>query len=86
MSKITEEQLKTVQDQQNKLQALLSDIGALEVRKHEFLHAQAVLHAEIEKTKADLEKEYGAVNINLNDGTYSKIEKDSEHVAVKSED
>ena len=29
---------------------------------------------EIEKTKSELEEEYGKVNINLSDGTYEEIE------------
>ena len=35
----------------------------------------------IEEFKKELEKEYGAVNINLEDGTYTAIEKEEE-VAV----
>tara|TARA_R110000744_G_scaffold378403_1_gene494482 strand:- start:662 stop:928 length:267 start_codon:yes stop_codon:yes gene_type:complete len=88
MAKITKEQLEKIQDQQKKLQGILTDIGVIEVRKHEALHAQAVVSQEIEETKKELEKEYGSININMQDGTYTKIEEndDSELSVVKSED
>ncbi len=88
MAKIKEEQLKTIQEQQAKLQNILTEVGLVEVRKHELLHAQAVVAQEVEKTKKELEEEYGSVNINMTDGTYTKIEEedDSELSVVKSED
>ena len=88
MAKITKEQLEKIQDQQKKLQGILTDIGVIEVRKHEALHAQAVVSQEIEETKKELEEEYGSININMQDGTYTKIEEndDSELSVVKSED
>ena len=88
MSKIKEEQLKTIQEQQSKLQGVLTDIGVLEVRKHEALHAQAAITQEIEATKKELEEEYGAININMSDGSYTNIEEkdDSDLTVVKSED
>ena len=88
MAKIKEEQLKTIQEQQAKLQNILTEVGLVEVRKHELLHAQAVVAKEVEETKKELEEEYGSVNINTADGTYTKIEEtdDSELSVVKSED
>ena len=88
MSKITKEQLEKIQDQQKKLQSVLTDIGVIEVRKHEAMHAQAALSQEIEQTKKELEEEYGAININLEDGSYTEIKKedDSELAVVKAED
>ncbi len=88
MSKITKEQLAKIQEQQSKLQGILTDIGVIEVRKHEAMHAQAVLSQEIEETKKELEKQYGAININMQDGSYTVIEKedDGELAVVKSEE
>lgn len=88
MSKITKEQLEKIQEQQGKLQNILTEIGVIEVRKHEAMHAQAVLSQEIEETKKELEKQYGAININMQDGSYTVIEKedDSELAVVKSEE
>jgi len=76
--KITEEQLKTVQDQQGKLQEALRTIGVLDVQKQN-VHGQiSLLSKEIEDTKKELEEEYGQVNINLQDGTYEDIVEEDE--------
>ena len=88
MAKIKEEQLNTIQEQQAKLQNILTEIGLVEVRKHELLHAQAIVAKEVEETKKELEEEYGSVNINMADGSYAKIEQedDADLAVVKSED
>ena len=75
---ITEEQLKTIQDQQNKLNEGLRTLGVLDVQKQS-LHGQiAELSKEIEATKKELEDEYGQVNIDLKDGSYTDIEKEDD--------
>ena len=75
---ITEEQLKTVQDQQAKLTEGLRTLGVLDVQKQN-VHGQiAELSKEIEATKKELEDEYGQVNIDLKDGSYTEIEKEDE--------
>jgi hypothetical protein len=76
--KIKEEELKTIQDQQTKLNELVHNIGLLESQKHGLLHDIAGVNKEIEDYKETLENEYGPVEINLEDGTYNKIEKDVE--------
>ena len=74
--KIKEEELKVIQDQQQKLNELVHNIGLLESQKHGLLHDIAEVNKEVENYKQVLEKEYGSVNINLEDGSYTKIEKD----------
>ncbi len=76
--KITKEQLEKIQSQQEKLKNVLTDIGIIEVRKHEALHAQAVISQEVEETKKELEKEYGAINVDMATGEYTEIVKDKE--------
>ncbi len=76
--KIKEEELKTIQEQQAKLNELVQNIGLLESQKHGLLHDIAGVNKEIEDYKETLENEYGPVEINLEDGTYTKIEKDVE--------
>ena len=76
--KIKEEQLKKVQEQQTKLNNILNQIGIIETNKHGLLHEIAGLNKEIEDYKKVLEEEYGAININLEDGTYTEIEKEEE--------
>jgi uncharacterized protein related to proFAR isomerase len=78
MAKITKEQLEEIKEQQSKLQGVLTDIGVIEVRKHEALHAQAVISQQVEETKKKLEEEYGSINIDMTDGSYTKIEQEDE--------
>ena len=70
---ITEEQLKTLQEQQGKLNEMLRTVGVLEVQKENILQDVSSLSKEIEATKKELEEEYGQININLQDGTYEDI-------------
>tara|TARA_B100001248_G_scaffold261946_1_gene255157 strand:- start:1253 stop:1492 length:240 start_codon:yes stop_codon:yes gene_type:complete len=72
--KIKEEELKTIQEQQTKLNELVHNIGLLESQKHGLLHDIAKANKEIEDYKEILEKEYGAINISLEDGTYTEID------------
>jgi hypothetical protein len=74
MSKITDEQLEKLHKQQTALNSLLNKIGIVESQKHALLHEIAGVNQETEEFKAELEKEYGPVNINLQTGEYSKIE------------
>ena len=79
--KIKEDQLKKIQEQQSAVTKILNEVGYLEANKHGLLHELAGVNQQIEDFKGELEKEYGAVNINLEDGTYTAIEKEKE-VAV----
>jgi len=76
--KIKEEELKLIQEQQKKLSELINNIGVLETQKHGLLHEIAGVNKEIEEYKDVLEAEYGAININVEDGEYTVIEKDVE--------
>jgi hypothetical protein len=78
MSKITEEQLKQLQEQEGKKNAIKHDIGLLETQKHALLHAFANIQEEQDKLKVQLEDEYGKINVNLQDGTYEVIPEEVE--------
>ena len=69
MSKITEEQLSTIQNQQQELNAILHEVGVIEAQKHGLLHKFGTINQEVEELKVELESQYGAVNINIEDGT-----------------
>jgi hypothetical protein len=74
--KITKEQLEVVSKQQDALSGFLRSLGVLDVQKQN-LHGKIVeVSKEIEATKKELEDEYGQVNIDLTDGTYTDIEKE----------
>ena len=88
---ITAEELKTIKEQQLELSTIVNQIGQLEANKHSLLHKIAGINEGIEDTKKQLEETYGAININLEDGTYTEIEKEEkedevELAVVKSED
>ena len=73
---IKKDQLEKIIAQQKELGGLLTNIGVLETQKHSLLHQVAEINKEIEDFKSELESEYGAININLEDGSYTEIEKE----------
>ena len=82
MKKIKEEQLKKIQEQQKDLNTLFNNVGYLETQKHNLLHQISTLSQEVDKYKIDLEKEYGSVNINVETGEYTEIEKEESNLKV----
>ena len=75
---ITEEQLKTVKDQQGKLNGLLRSSGVLDLHKENIRVEVKKVSEKIDSTKKELEDEYGQVNIDLQDGSYTDIEKEDD--------
>ena len=67
--KITDEQLKKVQDTVNNLNRGQLEIGSMEVRKHEVMHNLASLRDKLTVLQGEFEKEYGTFDINIQDGT-----------------
>ena len=76
MSKITKEELKELQEQEQKKGAILHDLGLLETQKHALNHMYSNVMSEQEGAKKELEEKYGKVNIDLKDGSYTEIKKD----------
>tara|TARA_R100001480_G_scaffold29055_2_gene39454 strand:+ start:508 stop:750 length:243 start_codon:yes stop_codon:yes gene_type:complete len=76
--KVTDTQLKKINDQQSSLNNLLNNIGVLEVQKQKLTSDVKKLAEEIEETKKELEEEYGNVNIDLRDGSISDIKSKDE--------
>ena len=75
-SKITSEQLEVITKHQKDINKSLTNIGFLETQKHSLLHDYAGIVDDVEKYKKELEDIYGAININIEDGTYTEIEKE----------
>ena len=67
--KITDEQLKKVQDSVNNINRAQLEIGSLEIRKHEMMHQVAGVRDELTVLQGELEKDYGTFDINIQDGT-----------------
>lgn len=84
-NKITAEQLETIVTQQKDLQALLTNIGLAESQKHAFLHQLAEINKAVEDFKMELQDQYGAININLEDGSYDFIEESAAEVVEVEE-
>jgi len=66
--KITDEQLKKVQDTVNNLNRSQLEIGSMELKKHEMMHQIAGLRDELTALQGEFEKEYGTFDINIQDG------------------
>ena len=67
--KVTEEQLKKVQEAVNAMNRTQMEIGQLETRKHELVHNIAAVRDGLTVLQSEFEKEYGTVDINIQDGT-----------------
>ncbi len=78
MSKISESELKGLQEQEQKKGAILHDLGLLQTQIHSLNHLYVELMLEQDKTKKELEEAYGKVNINLQDGSFELIEEKNE--------
>ena len=66
--KITDEQLKKVQDTVNSLNRSQLEIGSMELKKHELMHQLAGVRDELTVLQGEFEKEYGTFDINIQDG------------------
>ena len=76
MSKITKEELKDLQEQQGKLNAIKHDIGLLSTQIHSLNHMYVEEISKQEESKKKLEESYGKINIDLKDGSYEEIKED----------
>ena len=72
--KITTEQLETLVKNQRELNGVLVNIGILESQKHGLLHQLADINKVSEEFKNELQTQYGAINVNLEDGSYVEVE------------
>ena len=66
--KITDEQLKKIQEIVNNMNRSQIEIGKIETKKHALLHGVNGLQEELSKIQTELEKEYGTVDINIQTG------------------
>jgi len=73
-TKVTEQELETIQNQQNELNLFLRQIGVLAVEQRNVENSVKLISETIEKTKQELEEKYGSINIDLKDGSYTVVE------------
>ncbi len=74
MKKVTKKELETILTYQTKLGNLFNQIGTIEFSKNLKLAELKQTSEANEKLKVKLEKKYGSVNINLEDGSITEIE------------
>tara|TARA_R100000329_G_scaffold97419_1_gene80577 strand:+ start:420 stop:671 length:252 start_codon:yes stop_codon:yes gene_type:complete len=77
-NKITEEQLKELQELVAKINNAATQLGNIEMQKHQLLHASNGFQSDLNKLQNDLEEQYGKVTVNLQDGTFKEIEEVAE--------
>jgi|TARA_R100000030_G_scaffold51152_2_gene38538 hypothetical protein len=73
-TKVTKQELETIQNQQNELNLFLRQIGVLAVEQRNVENSVKLISETIEKTKQELEEKYGSINIDLKDGSYTVVE------------
>ena len=66
--KVTDEQLKKVQDTVNKINRTQLEIGSIETKKHELMHGIATYREALNDLQTEFEKEYGTFDINIQTG------------------
>ena len=67
--KVTASQLEKIQTVVSNINKSQMEIGRLETTKHMISHQVVTLQDELRKIQDELEKDYGTVNINIEDGT-----------------
>jgi hypothetical protein len=77
MAKITDEQLKELQEQVNTINQNQLQIGNLEVQKHTLIHNDVELQNKLRGFQDELEKEYGRVTVNISTGEYEDIKEEA---------
>lgn len=76
-NKITEEELKGLQEKIGSIQNLQSQIGQVEGQKHLLLHQLVGAQDALQKDQVALEDKYGKVTINIQDGSYEEIKEEA---------
>jgi len=71
---ITEDQLKGIQNLVAPINQAQMELGRIETRKHSVLHEVSELQKLLGEKQAELEKEYGKVNINIQDGAIEYLD------------
>ena len=76
VKKVTEEELKSVQDKVALINQFQMQIGGLEVQKAIGIESLKAAQQELQVIQTSLEETYGKVSVNLQDGTISELPED----------
>ena len=66
--KITDDQLKEVQDLINNINRSQMELGQVETKKHAMLHNVSMLQEGVGKIRDEFEKEYGTADVDIQTG------------------
>tara|TARA_R100000664_G_C2703460_1_gene102945 strand:- start:443 stop:685 length:243 start_codon:yes stop_codon:yes gene_type:complete len=72
-TKLTEDELKSLQENVNKLNQVHIELGRLENQKHKILHQMNETEKNFDELQKELEDKYGKVSINIDNGELSEI-------------
>ena len=67
--KISDFHLQKMQSLVNNLNRSQIEIGGIELRKHELIHGVSSLREDLTLLQTDFDKEYGTIDVNIQDGT-----------------
>ena len=81
--RITEAQLKKLQTAIKDINQVQHQIGVLEAKKHSMIHGMAEHQSTLLDLQAEFEKDYGTMDIDINDGT---IKYEKENGEINKED
>ena len=80
MSKIKEQELKSLQESQSQLNQIVNQMGVLSIQKVNIDKQEKSLLEQLSEVetkqlelKKELEEQYGKVSVNLEDGSYKEI-------------
>tara|TARA_R100000900_G_scaffold146001_1_gene133788 strand:- start:1389 stop:1652 length:264 start_codon:yes stop_codon:yes gene_type:complete len=76
--KITDEQLQSLQELVNQINQAQLSVGQLETQKAGVMAAIGDLQMKLKAMQDDLEKEYGAVTVNIQDGSIKELQDESD--------
>jgi|TARA_R110001592_G_scaffold157996_4_gene388974 hypothetical protein len=87
MSKLEEKELKSLQENQGKINQVVSNIGAISIQKINLEKSKENLLEELKKIegeqiemKKELEDKYGKISVNLQSGEFEIIPEEAEIV------
>ena len=69
MLKVTEEELKSLQEIVGSMNGATTRVGQIENQKHMVLHDISLMRTDLMKLQGELETTYGKVDVNIQDGT-----------------
>ena len=76
--KITDEQLKEVQELINNINRSQMELGQIETKKHAMLHHISALQEAVGGMRDTFEKDYGTADVNIQDGTINYPQENGE--------